>query len=231
MKYKKRILCLANSRKMSGRCVAGREIFDDGAPGAWVRPVSARPHQEISEEDRSYEDGETAQVGDIIYIPMKRHVPNGYQPENHLIDDGFYWAKDRVARWAEITAAAEMVNGPIWLNGFSSYNGLNDRVPLAESARLDRSLWLLEPNTLSVWVGVEGGGLFPAKRAVRAHFRVGNASYQLKVTDPSASKQLLAKSNGKHTFPAGTLLCISLGEPFEGFAYKLVATILEPNEG
>jgi hypothetical protein len=37
----KRIVCLANSRKMSGRCLAGRELIN-GLPGGWVRPVSAR---------------------------------------------------------------------------------------------------------------------------------------------------------------------------------------------
>lgn len=40
----KRILCLANSRKLSGRCVAGREIANPRL-GPWVRPVSSCEHQ------------------------------------------------------------------------------------------------------------------------------------------------------------------------------------------
>ncbi len=35
MSVVKRILCLANSKKMSGRCVAGREVQDTGpGPGS-----------------------------------------------------------------------------------------------------------------------------------------------------------------------------------------------------
>ena len=45
----KRILCLANSKKLSGRCVAGREVLDSG-PGSWNRPVSARVPSQV---DRS----------------------------------------------------------------------------------------------------------------------------------------------------------------------------------
>ena len=29
LKYAKTILCLANSRKTSGRCIAGKELVDD----------------------------------------------------------------------------------------------------------------------------------------------------------------------------------------------------------
>ena len=47
----KRIVCLANSRKLSGRCVAGR-VFDGHEVGEWVRPVSARQNEEVSEYER-----------------------------------------------------------------------------------------------------------------------------------------------------------------------------------
>ena len=56
MNYMKRIICLANSRKMSGRCVAGFEIGADRI-GEWIRPVSDRPSEEISLADRRFKDG------------------------------------------------------------------------------------------------------------------------------------------------------------------------------
>lgn len=39
MPYKKTIICLANSRKYQGRCVAGLE-WNGKQPEAWIRPVS-----------------------------------------------------------------------------------------------------------------------------------------------------------------------------------------------
>lgn len=47
MPYTKRIVCLANSRKYKGSCVAGKEIMGN-AFGGWVRPVSKKVHGELT---------------------------------------------------------------------------------------------------------------------------------------------------------------------------------------
>ena len=79
----KRIVCLANSRKLHGRCLAGREWID-GHPGRWIRPVSAREHQEVSEYERQYEDGSDPRVLDIMDVPLLEPSPGParYQSEN-----------------------------------------------------------------------------------------------------------------------------------------------------
>ena len=98
----KRIVCLANSRKLSGRCIAGKEILDNGSPGGWVRPVSDRSSEEVSEYERQYEDGSDPSVLDVIEIPILEARPKTYQQENWLLDPEYYWEKiDRIS-WDDL---------------------------------------------------------------------------------------------------------------------------------
>jgi len=83
------IVCLANSRKISGRCIAGKIISEK----RWIRPISSRDSEEISEEERRYENGQMPKLLDIISIPVKEHRPQLFQNENYLLDDDYYWEK------------------------------------------------------------------------------------------------------------------------------------------
>jgi hypothetical protein len=143
--YTKKILCLANSRKTSGRCIAGREI-QGGGYGDWIRPVSARTTAEISLEERRFENGSDPAVLDIITIPMIGPKPHAFQVENHLIDEGYYWSLGRKATWNAALGAVDGTGRPLWSNLSSSYNGQNDGVaehlalPADGSLRLSRQL-------------------------------------------------------------------------------------------
>ena len=227
MGYGKTIGCLANSRKPpSGRCVAGREVTSAGF-GAWIRPVSARSTQEISEEERRYQDGKDPQVLDAITIQMTRPQPLHHQQENHLINDEFYWVKERTVSWPELQSAVENPAGPLWLNGYSSSYGYNDRVPEDRVSGLPRSLYLVRSDRLTLVVASEGGDFGPPRRRVRARFDLCHHSYCIVVTDPWIERQYLGGSDGE-TELQDTLLCVSLGEVFYGFAYKLAAAVITP---
>lgn len=227
MGYTKTMVCLANSWKHgSGRCVAGRETIA-GRFGGWIRPVSARPTQEISEDERQYQDGQDPKVLDIIAIEMTRPQPEHHQQENHLIDADYYWVKQGIVSWLDLQAAVEEPAGSLWLNGNSSSNGYNDQVPEGRVIGLVRSLYLVRPDKLTLVVASEGGSFGPPRRRVRARFELCGYSYSIVVTDPWIQHQQLASSDGE-TELDDTLICVSLGEVFKGYAYKLAAAVITP---
>ena len=104
----KRIVCLANSRKRSGRCVAGVELSGRRRVG-WIRPVSAREHEEVSEYERQFEDGSDPRVLDLIDVPLLEPRPKIYQQENWLLDPDQYWRKAGRFVWEDLHGLAERV--------------------------------------------------------------------------------------------------------------------------
>jgi hypothetical protein len=149
--YVLRIVCLANSRKTSGRCIAGKEITS-GAIGQWIRPVSDRPTGELSEAERRFQDGTDPKLLDVLDILMIEPRSHGYQTENHVIDPEVYWTLVRRATSAELAAAVDVVRGPLWDNQSSSYNGEHDRVEEAAAVRHGNSLKLVNVDDLTISV-------------------------------------------------------------------------------
>ena len=225
MSYEKTIICFANSRKMSGRCVAGRE-FSGGTVGDWIRPVSSRGTEEVSEEERGYQDGRDPRVLDVIRIQFLEARPHGWQQENHLLDDRTYWGFLRRATWSELESAVQPLRGPLWKNGDSSYYGVNDRVSETVAQTFSSSLCLIQPSNLRLIVATEGAEFGDApRRKVRADFSYDGEPYRIAVTDPVTTRECLAMADGEHKLN-DAYLCVSLGEPWKGEAYKLVAAVI-----
>jgi len=224
MPYLKTIACLANSRKLSGRCVAGKEISATCQVGAWIRPVSSRPKQELQPNERRYVNATEPQLLDKIEISFEAPVPHEYQVENHLIDPAVSWVKTGTITWNDLDTAVDPFNASLWIDGHSSYNGVNDRIPYAQAQPLPSSLKLIEPENLIVTVAMEG---INPKSTPRAHFSLSGKNYAFKVTDPVAAACYLSQGEGDYEVGAARL-CISIGEPFEGYCYKLVAGIITP---
>ena len=223
MSVTKRIVCLANSRKMQGRCVAGREVID-GRPGPWIRPVSDRPTEEVSEEERRYEDGSDPRVLDVIDIPLIEPRPKDYQTENWLLDPKYYWVRAGAIGWKDLAAFSD-VHGPLWRNEISSSNGLNDRVPVDLAIALDSSLGFIRVKDLNLKVFKPSEAFGNKKRRVQGIFSFDGVPYRLWVTDSVVEPSYLGKPDGEYMV-AEAYLSVSLSEPYKGYCYKLIAAVV-----
>jgi hypothetical protein len=227
MPYTKIIVCLANSRKLTGRCVAGKE-WDGEKPGAWCRPVSARDRGELTAERWYRRTWRDPQLLDLIEVSLLAPRPSGCQRENHLVDTSVHWrfAGRIVAR--QLVPALDRPAGPLWINGESTASGHNDKVsaPLAE--REQYSLVLVQPEQLRITVGIEGADRGNARRRVRGHFSLAGCDYVLAITDPIAEKEILPHPDGFGTELQNPILCISLSEKFDAqnACYKLIAGVM-----
>jgi len=219
----KRIVCLANSRKWQGRCIAGRELVD-GQPAAWIRPISDRPHEEVSEYEQQYEDGSDPIVLDVIDVPLIDSHPNAFQPENWLLESTEYWVRVGQFAWQDLVHLAD-TTGPLWLNGHHTKNGLNDEIPVEQARGLGNSLKLIFVDGIELHVlrpRLEYGN---PKRRIQARFRFSGDNYWLWVTDPVIEKDYLARGEGSYRLNQ-CCLTISLGEPYNGNCYKLIAAVI-----
>jgi hypothetical protein len=225
-------VCLANSKKPSGRCVAGREIMLAGA-GPWIRPVSSRPGEEVSENERQYEDGSDPKVLDVIDIPLLQQRPHACQTENWLLDPSQYWRRVRRADWNELQAHVENPT-TLWINGNSTYHGVHDEIPQETADALPRSLYLIHIPRVALHVFAPSEAFGNPKRRVQAQFQHAATWYTLWVTDPYIERNFLARGDGIYSLDE-CCLTISLGEPYEKkgqyFRYKLVAAIIERSGG
>ena len=226
MSYSKTIVCFANSRKTSGRCVAGKEWHDSGA-GEWMRPVSDRPSHEVSEEERRYKDGGDPQLLDIIKVPCARHDPVSHQHENHVIDPNYYWSKEGRLAWTDIQAWTDHPPN-LWGVGEGSYAGLNNRIAVGQEN--GASLYLVAVERMQLIVGPKAPQ-YSAKRSVQGEFAYSGTTYRLDVTDPVIERNYLAQADGHYEIMQ-PVLCVSLGDPHQatgvtqGYFYKLIAAVL-----
>lgn len=228
MPVTKRIVCLANSRKLAGRSIAGREWAGE-RPGGWIRPVSKRDGQEVSEYERQYQDGSDPRVLDVIDVPLVKQMSASqgetWQSENWLLDEEQYWRKVGSYSWFDLPTLVDEA-APLWLDGFNTYQGRNDRIPMDAMAQVSDSLRLVEVDDLVLSVFAPGEAFGNRKRRVQGRFRHAGQQYALWVTDPVYERNYLAKLDGEYRLER-CFLTISLGEPFDGFCYKLIAAVIE----
>ena len=120
-----RIVCLANSYKLQGRCIAGIDIDT----GQWIRPI---PRRGSALYDQRFIDGKTGNepnLLEIVEIPLVGQAPDkGCQPENSYIGEGI-WKRlgrmplNKVNQYVENTRILLHSKDNIYLNRCTETNG------------------------------------------------------------------------------------------------------------
>lgn len=200
----KSILILANSVKHQGRCVAGKDI----ATMEWVRAVSNAEGEGLAVDRCRYQNiGGIQQLRTQKVLSMNFSVasPLIHQPENHIITD---------APWVQSPPFVQTNLLP-YLDTPPNLWGVSNSIPyqLIQEAQLviEQSLYLIQVNNMRLYNN--------AFERPRCEFEYSTLQYDLPVTD-LAFNRLMGQGRG-----GDALLCVSLGEPYQGSCYKIVASI------
>ncbi len=223
------LVCLANSRKYQGRCIAGREL-SNGELGGWVRPVGPGGKGELNGE-RLYSDGKEPQLLDIMEIGFLGAAGSGCHREDQVVDTRQRWVRKGSFNPWSACGATEDVDGCLWFDGGSTSHGRNDKIPAEAAAGLSSSLKLIQPNRLTIVVQMEeGGGLSKPRRAIRGSFSIGGFNYRFSVTDCFIEEELKDAPVGTRMGLTRPVLCLSVSAVFERMncCYKLIAGVLRP---
>jgi hypothetical protein len=212
------LICLANSRRQGGRCIAGI----DRATGAWIRPVPLET--DAIPESRSTAGATALSLLDVFDVEteMPRETPK-YQRENRLLKSWNWVVRGRLPR-----AAIE----PYVDDSAPLFHNTQDRVVAVLLDQLAPSKWkslqLVRPRHLRF----ERDGFDSRRWRVRFKDRAGN-EYLLSLTDPEATRRLEAGER----IDSRCLLTVSLTQPWSGkdesmlkLCYKVVAAVIDSGE-
>ncbi len=203
------ILCLANAWKKGGRCIAGIRMDE----GSWVRPVSDTKDGELTDSQCKMDAGRQVAPLDVVRVYLKAPAPRPHQPEDWLIS-ARQW---RLQRRLDASEAKKVLKKSRELHEGGIFGTTTDRVPLSQidslpGGRIKSSLTVVRAKAPEFRWGKKPG----QKRAV---FRHAGTTYDLAMT--FEDRPPVGQSTSKWYFT------ISLGEPFHGSCYKLVAGAIE----
>ncbi len=200
----KNVLILANSRKLRGRCVAGKD-----EDGNWIRLVKPNgisiPTDEANDLNILY-----------IYIVKGLQYEEGvceYHTENHTYAS--YKLVDSLSAESQIIKYLD--------NPLNIYGSTRRKLYPNEFCNFDKSLLLVKVNNLLIQKVRTQYGV-----RNRCNFVYNNMDYlDFSLTDPKYEENFKLHDIGYEENYERAYLTISLGEPYDdGCAYKLVAGVI-----
>jgi hypothetical protein len=214
-----RLVCLANSWKLRGRCVAGIEL----RTGRWVRPVTNLPHGEVPVRQTCV-GGREPKLLDVLDIPLDTTGPDyGFERENRTILLGD-WVLAGTLDGKEVGRYVE-TGRPVLHNSYKYVGrGTLERMPADQR----QTLQLIKVNRLVIYEAQRSSGKRKWEGLVPMQDGSGK---RLGITDPA----FCAKLDRGHRPREACLLTMSLSLPYtppnwDGPAdpcWKLIAGVIE----
>lgn len=217
---KRFFVCLANSKKHTGRCVAGIElvldkdrcsIVRDRQNPHWIRTVSDREHGEVSSELAGH-----LNLLDIVEFEAIRDIPKGYQSENILYDE--YFGFNVVSK---IHPSVNVLDKLVSQNYSTLFLNRGKAVPADRIDELNYSLVFIKPKDVKIFTGQSSNG----RPQVRSSFTYYNTSYDFPITDIDFLREFSLRPDIFLDLP-NYYFTISLGLEFQSWHTKLIAGVI-----
>lgn len=201
----RQVLILANSRKLSGRCIAGKDHNGD-----WVR-LTKGGHRPVPVSEAI-----SCDVLKVVEVEGLRNTPS--TEYNYHTENSVYNIARAVATF-DRNALAQFLDRP------DDIFGTGKLVPEVRAQELDSSLLFVHVQNLCIYI--KDCGQYGYK--LRGEFDYNGITYtDISVTDSSVESRL---ANARYPYSENydeAYITVSLGEIFGGAAYKLIAGVVIP---
>ncbi|WAS05799.1 hypothetical protein LQF76_02585 [Gloeomargaritales cyanobacterium VI4D9] len=210
----RRVICLANSYKHQGRCIAGIAVDS----GEWIRPISELDDGRIPTND-SRIPSEQINLLDIVDITLTKERGSGYERENRLYTN---------QNW-NILGKAEVIQILRYREQQLLYPEFGRKVPSAYLSKIKpaQTLQLIEVKQI-LWEKYEYAESSKFKAFLLDEI-YDCTEIGFSITDPIT----LSKLRQGQPVSSHCLLCMSFSQPFQGsndpepMCYRLVAGVIE----
>ncbi len=210
-----KIICLANSKKFSERCVAGIEVDEtsdgysiilSGSKPKWLRPVSKSEHGEFPARI-----AQNISLLDVIEFDLVAPCPSGYQAEN------VHFSKDSVKTVTSIKLSSSNLD-KLTCDYNSLFGNRGKAVHEDVIDTLDHSLILIKVNRYNTFIK-------PENNQLRMNFLYNSVEYDLPITDIKFETQF--RNNDRILEGVQHLyLTISLAIVHNNWHSKLIAGVI-----
>jgi len=217
MPTEKAFICLANSHRESGLCIAGKEISLDYQETNratildWFRPIGAT----VPALPQSFS---TIKRGDIVHCYIDSHSPSQIQPENHILS-----TPHRLKTKGNFSKQSfdSLLDTPstLWECGCHSSAGMNNKVCAETIAQNLQSLYFIRITNHTI-----SKELVYERDKLKLEFIYNSKTYKLSITaNKCGSYWNTLQSNSSINVAGSAYITLSLGQPYtDGYCYKLV---------